>query len=224
VYYELVVARLDASAEGVAALATHLSRSEKDRAARFHFERDRRRYTVARGRLRELLASRLGEEPHALEFVYGENGKPALADASLHFNVSHCEDVAVYALCREREIGVDVEALHPIREADGIAAQFFSRAETEAFRALGESSRTLGFYNCWTRKEAMVKATGAGLAMPLDGFAVSLAPGDAARVLHVAGRPGDGGWRLHSFTPRPGFVAALAIAPESAPESVPDSP
>jgi 4'-phosphopantetheinyl transferase len=217
VKFELVVARLDESAEGVAALATLLSKSEQDRAARFRFERDRRRYTVARGRLRELLASRLGEEPRALEFVYGDNGKPALAHASLHFNVSHCGDLAVYAFSRERAIGVDVEALHPIREADGIAAQFFSRVETQAFCALDAASRTLGFYNCWTRKEAMVKAIGDGLAMPLDGFAVSLAPGDTARVLHIAGRQGDGGWRLHSFTPRPGFVAALAIAPEPAP-------
>jgi 4'-phosphopantetheinyl transferase len=221
VYFELVVARLDESAEGVAALATHLSRSETDRAARLRFERDRRRYTVARGRLRELLASRLDADPGALEFVYGENGKPALADASLHFNVSHCEDLAVYAFSCERELGVDVEALHPIREADGIAAQFFSRVETQAFCALDAASRTLGFYNCWTRKEAIVKAIGDGLAMPLDGFAVSLAPGDAARVLHIAGRPGDGGWSLHSFTPSAGFVAAVAIAPESAPESAP---
>lgn len=212
-YFELVVARLDESAEGVAALATLLSQPEKARAARFRFERDRRRYIVSRGRLRELLASRLGRDPRALELVYGRNGKPALADAALHFNVSHCADLAVYAFSTEREIGVDLEALHPIREAEGVVAQFFSRLEIEAFRALDAASRTLGFYNCWTRKEAMVKALGAGLAMPLDGFAVSLAPGDTPRVLHVAGRQGDGGWRLHSFTPRPGFVAAVALAP-----------
>jgi 4'-phosphopantetheinyl transferase len=215
VHFELVVARLDEGVEGVAALTTLLSQSEKARAARLRFERDRRRYIVARGRLRELLASRLGKDARALEFVYGDNGKPALAGTSLHFNVSHCADLAVYAFSSEREIGVDVEALHPIREADGVAAQFFSRVENEAFRALDTGSRTLGFYNCWTRKEAIVKALGDGLAMPLEGFAVSLAPGDAARVLHIAGRQGDGGWQLHSFTPRPGFVAAVALAPDS---------
>ena len=209
------MARLDEGAEGVAALAALLCDAERARAGRFRFERDRRRYIVARARLRELLASRLERDARELQFVYGENGKPALADASLHFNVSHCADLAVYAFSNEREIGVDVEALHPIREAGGVAAQFFSPVENEAFCSLEPEERTLGFYNCWTRKEAMVKALGDGLAMPLDGFAVSLAPGDAARVLHIAGRQGDGGWRLHSFTPCPGFVAAVAIAPDS---------
>jgi 4'-phosphopantetheinyl transferase len=212
---DVVTAWLDVRQDDLPGFAARLPEAELKRADRFRFERDRRRYVVARARLRELLANRLGKDARALEFVYGENGKPALADASLRFNVSHCGDVAVYAFSHEREIGIDVEALHPIREADGVAAQFFSRVENEAFCALDAASRTLGFYNCWTRKEAIVKALGDGLAMPLEGFAVSLAPDDAARVLHIAGRHGDGGWRLHSFTPRPGFVAAVAIAPDS---------
>lgn len=213
VYFELVVARLDEGAEGVAALAALLTDDERSRAERFRFERERRRYIVARGRLRELLASRLDEEPGALQFGYGDNGKPALADGRLHFNVSHCDELAVYALSREREIGVDLEAVRPIPEADDIAARFFCRSESEAYRALPAESRALGFYNCWTRKEAVVKALGEGLSMPLDAFAVSLAPGEPARMVHFGGQRGDGGWRLHSFTPRPGFVAAVAIAP-----------
>jgi 4'-phosphopantetheinyl transferase len=213
VYFELAVARLDEGAEGVAALATLLCPTEKDRAARYCFERDRRRYIVARGRLREFLAERLGQTPRAVQLVQGRSGKPMLASGALHFNLAHCEELAVYAFCADRPIGVDVEAVRAMPEADHIAARFFTRAETAAYGSLCPQNRMLGFFHCWTRKEAVVKALGQGLSMPLDSFAVSLAPGEAARVLQMNGRHGDGGWRLHSFAPREGFVAAVAIAP-----------
>jgi 4'-phosphopantetheinyl transferase len=213
VYFELVVARLDEGAEGVAALAPLLSPAETERAARYRLDRDRRRYIVARGRLRELLAERLGEAPRAVPLVQGKHGKPMLAGGALHFNVSHCEELALYAFSADAQIGVDVEALRALREADEIAARFFARAEHDAYRSLAAENRMLGFFHCWTRKEAVVKALGHGLSMRLDSFAVSLAPGEAARVLQVNSCQGDGGWRLHSFTPRAGFVAAVAIAP-----------
>jgi 4'-phosphopantetheinyl transferase len=211
--FELVVARLDEGAAGVATLATHLSPAERERASRLRFERDRRRYVVARGRLRELLGARLGKSAREVELVQGRNGKPMLAGGSLHFNVSHCDDLAVYGFSRARAIGVDLEALRAFSDADGIAARFFSPGEHAAYRSLPEENRTLGFYQCWTRKEAVVKALGGGLSLPLERFAVTLAPGDAARVVHIAGQSGDGGWRLYSFTPHAGYVAAAAIAP-----------
>jgi len=212
---EVVMARLNAGPEEVRSLRARLCDAERQRAGRFRFERDRRRFIVARARLRELLAARLGVPPEALELAYGKNGKPGLtqryADSGWRFNVAHCDDVALYAFSRDSDIGVDIEAIRAVREADGIAARFFSRHENETYAALSLRDKPLGFLNCWTRKEAVVKALGDGLSMPLDGFDVSLAPGEPAQILRIESRYGDGrGWRLHSFCPLPGFIAALA--------------
>jgi 4'-phosphopantetheinyl transferase len=212
---EVTVTRLDVGTEAVHASAALLSDAERQRATRIRADRDRRRFIVARARLRQLLAAGLGVQPESVEFVYGTHGKPALAprfaDSNLRFNVSHCDDVAVYALSSGREIGVDVEAVCWIPDADDIVARFFSRHETKTFRALDPVDKPLGFFNCWTRKEAFIKALGDGLSYPLDRFDVSLAPGQPAKILRVENRPGDEcGWTMDSFSPAPGFVAAVA--------------
>jgi 4'-phosphopantetheinyl transferase len=195
---EVVVARLHAGHEEVCSLRAWLSDAERRRAERFRFERDRRRFIVGRARLRELLAARLGVPPEAVELVYGDNGKPALAqryaDSGWRFNIAHCDDVAVYAFSRDSDIGIDIEAIREIPEADAIAARFFSRREYAAYAALAPRERPVGFLECWTRKEAVVKALGDGLSMPVDELDVSRAPG----------------WSLHSFSPLPGFIGALA--------------
>lgn len=213
---EVVVARLDLAPEALRASAALLSDAERLRASRFAFERDRRRCIVARARLRQLLGVRLDVRPDAVEVVYGERGKPALArrhaDSNLRFNVAHSDDVAVYAFARGREIGIDVEAVRVISDADDIAARFFSRRENDAYRALGSRDRPLGFFNCWTRKEAFIKALGDGLYHPLERFDVSLTPSEPARILRVGNTPGDCcGWQMASFSPVRGFVAALVV-------------
>jgi len=107
---------------------------------------------------------------------------------------------------------LDVEAVGPIRDADDIAARFFSQRENRAYRALERRDRPLGFFQCWTRKEAFIKALGDGLSYPLDRFDVSLTPGEPARILRVEDTPGDRcGWRMDSWSPAPGFVAAVVI-------------
>jgi 4'-phosphopantetheinyl transferase len=211
---DIKVARLDVAPAGIPAFSAILSKDEQRRADRFAFERDRCRFTVARATLRRLLAQRLGVQPESVELTYGPHGKPALAPAcaanDLRFNVSHSEDVAVYAFAHGREVGIDVEAIRTIDNADGIAARFFSRRENATYRALDPQDRPLGFFNCWTRKEAFVKALGAGLSHPLDCFDVSLAPRDPVRILRVDGIAGpDCGWTVHKFTPRPGFIGAV---------------
>lgn len=180
----------------------------------FAFDRDRDRFVVARARLRELLGSRLGVRPEAVELECGAHGKPALAgrfaDTNLRFNVSHCDDIAGYAFSSGREVGIDVEAIRALPDADDIAARFFSRRENAAYQALEPRDRPLGFFQCWTRKEAFIKALGEGLSHPLDSFDVSLAPGEPARILRIESTPGDDrGWRLESLTPAPGFAAAV---------------
>jgi 4'-phosphopantetheinyl transferase len=195
---EVIMARLNAGPEEVRSLRARLCDAERQRAGRFRFERDRRRFIVARARLRELLAARLDVKPQAIELAYGKNGKPGLAqryaDSGWRFNVAHCDDVAVYAFSRGSDVGIDIEAIRAIPEADDIAARFFSRREYAAYSALAPRDRPLGFLQCWTRKEALAKALGNGLSMPIEELDVLRAPG----------------WRLHSFSPLPGFIAALA--------------
>jgi 4'-phosphopantetheinyl transferase len=222
---EVVVAHLDAGPDAVRALAALLSEDERQRAGRFVFARDRRRFTVARGLLRRLLGERLGVSPGSVELVYGRRGKPALAQsfagAGLGFNVSHCNGVAVYGFTRGAEIGIDVETVRALPDADEIAARAFSRRENEAYLALDPRDRPLGFFNCWTRKEAFVKALGDGLRHGLDRFDVSLAPGEPARLLRVADLPGERcGWSLRSFSPGAGMVGAFVAQHACAEEIV----
>ena len=213
---EVVVTRLDVGPDALRASAALLSQEERQRAGRFVFDRDRRRFTVARSCLRQLLAARLGGRSDAVELVYGDSGKPALArrvaGSDLRFSVSHCDDVAVYAFSMGREVGIDVEAVRVIPDADDIAARVFSHRELRAYRALDASAKPLAFFTCWTRKEAFIKALGDGLSYPLDRFDVSLAPGEPARILRVDRTPGDRcGWTLHSFVPGPGLIGAIVV-------------
>ncbi len=213
---DVVFIRLETNAEAADGSAALLSEEERQRASRFVFDRDRGRFIFARAWLRRLLAERLCVEPGSVEFAYGPRGKPALtgrlADSGLRFNVSHSDDLAVYAFSRGREIGVDVEAVRAMPDADDIAARFFSRREYESYLALDAHDRPLGFFNCWTRKEAFIKALGDGLYHPLDSFDVSLAPDESAKLLRVGSIAGENsGWMLHNFTPSPGFVGAVVV-------------
>jgi len=213
---EVVSERLDVASDVLQESTALLSAPEREQAGRLAFARDRRRFIVARARLRQLLATRLGVRPAAIELTSGPYGKPMLAPrfraSELRFNVSHSADLAVYAFARGREIGVDVEAIRPIPDADKISARFFSAGEAAAYAALDAGSRPIAFVNCWTRKEAFLKALGGGLNYPLDRIEVSLAPDAPATIVRVADKPGDAcGWRLASFTPARGFVGAVVV-------------
>jgi 4'-phosphopantetheinyl transferase len=219
---EVVACGLDVAPYAHDALAVLLSQAESQRAQRFIREQDRRRFVVARARLRELLGARLGVRPRDVEFAYGAHGKPALApggDPGLCFNVSHCGSLAVYGFAEGRAIGVDVEAVRAMRDQDDIARRFFSPRESAAYFAVAPLERPLAFFNCWTRKEAFIKAIGDGLHYPLDSFAVSLRPDEPARILRVGDKFGkDCGWQLYSFSPVRGFVSAIVVEHTNAAE------
>lgn len=213
---EVVVLGLDVATDAFRASAALLSGAERDRASSFAFDSDRRRFTIARAGLRTLLAARLGLTPEAVELTYGKNGKPALAseqaESGLRFNVSHAANVAAYAFSFGQDIGVDVENIREVANADGIAARFFSARENQAYHTLDPEDKPLGFLNCWTRKEAFIKATGQGLAQRLDAFVVSLAPDEPARFLDIDGDPGAlARWTLHDLTPPAGYAGALVV-------------
>jgi 4'-phosphopantetheinyl transferase len=223
---DVVITRLEIEPDALRHLTETLSDAERHRARQFVFDRDRRRFIVSRARLRQLVAEQLDVPESAVEFTSGVHGKPAVvlrpADPDVRFNVSHCGDVAVYALTSGLDVGVDIEAVRPIPDADRIAERFFSRRECEAYRALDAHDKPLGFFNCWTRKEAFVKALGNGLTHSLDRFDVSLAPEEPARILRVGETPGDQcGWDLQGFSPAPGFVGAIVTERTKLPMSQP---
>jgi 4'-phosphopantetheinyl transferase len=171
----------------------------------------RNRFIAARALLRDLLAGYLGQSPGAIRFEYNEWGKPALAPglvaSDLRFNLSHSQDLAMYAFVIERDVGVDIEMIRAEVANERIAENFFSRWEVETLRALPREHQVEAFFNCWTRKEAYVKARGQGLSIELDSFDVSLVPGAEAKILR-----GDDcmDWSLFSFRPDHGCVAAMA--------------
>jgi len=193
-----------------------LSQDERDRAGRFIFERDRTQYIVRRGILRILLGNYLGIEPGLVRINYGKNDKPVLADiydsTEMHFNLSHSEGLAIYAFTGDREIGIDIEQIRDIPDMEQIFERFFSPRENEVFHILSESKRKEAFFNCWTRKEAFIKATGDGLSRPLDGFDVSLVPDEPARLLRIEGDTEEARrWSIQDLKPAFGFAAAFAI-------------
>jgi 4'-phosphopantetheinyl transferase len=210
-------ARLDRPTESLAALAEILSPDEQARAARFHFAQDHDRFITARAILRMLLAGYLATTPSRLRFTYQSHGKPSLADAwccsGVEFNVAHSNGLAVYAFTRARAIGVDVEYLRPLMHMHRLAAGIFSCRERTAFSALPAHLQPAAFFNGWTRKEAFVKATGAGLATPLTQVEVTLSPGEPAALLGIGGSAAAAaGWSLREFEPARGYVAAVAVA------------
>lgn len=211
----LWVVDLDCPPERSPELREYLSRDERARAERFRFDRDRRRFVACRGALREILGSCVDLPAPEIVFEYGPYGKPALASpagAGVEFNVSHCEGLALIAVAAGRRVGVDLERIVSGASRQRIAERFFSPAEIAALRALPVASQDEAFFACWTRKEAYIKARGEGLSIPLDGFSVSLAPGEPAALLDCSFAEDEvRNWSLQSLAPAPGFVAALAV-------------
>jgi len=186
-----------------------LAPDEQARADRFVFPRDRNGFTATRGILRELLSRYLHRAPAQIEFDYGPQGKPSLrersSEKSIQFNVSHSHGVALLAFAVARAVGVDVELVRPDFAGEGIALRYFSPQEVNELRSLPSSQRDEGFFLCWTRKEAYIKARSEGLHVPLESFHVSLTPGEPA-ILQAAD---SSRWSLRSLRPAPRYAAAL---------------
>lgn len=202
-------ADLNCEEEVLFQLEATLAADEKVRADRFYFEKDRRAFVATRGILRELLGRYLNKPPACIQFEYGSQGKPSLhlnqPEPSIQFNVSHSHGMALLAFGIGCPLGVDVELVRSDFATDDIAQRFFSPREVREWHALPTSLRVEGFFLCWTRKEAYVKARGEGLQIPLESFHVSLTPGKPEE-LHTA----DGvQWRLHSLRSDPRYIGAL---------------
>ncbi len=210
----LWTASLDRSADDLHRFRLSLSVQEQARAARFRIDEHRNRFIVRRGVLRSLLSRYLAVDPRELLLDEGGNGKPLVVEptgtAGVQFNISHSGSLALFAFARFAEVGVDLERMRPVPEMEYIVDRFFSPVERNAFRRAEPDERLRTFFLYWTAKEAFVKATGEGLARPLDSFTVAPSTGAEASVVQEReGAPST--WSLRSLQPCGGFAAAMVV-------------
>lgn len=204
--------RCDLDALPVCTYEAFLSDDERQRAARFHFPLHAARYIAGRGALRSLLARYLNQKPEAFSFILNAHGKPELTARQLRFNVSHSQNIALLAFCPAHDIGVDLE----FRRDDyddvkiaRLARRFFCTAESQELATLNSDQKKTAFFRCWTRKEALLKATGEGISGGLAKYRVSLLPGSAAQVLAPVEE--TDGWSLFDLQPGENVAGALAV-------------
>jgi 4'-phosphopantetheinyl transferase len=193
-----------------------LSHDERNRAERFIFEKDRRRFAVCRGILRSIVARYLGINADKVLFKYGPNGKPALEGSygieSLCFNLSHSEEIALYGFALDNEVGVDVEYVRDISGIELIAERIFSAGEIEIFRSLSGERKKEAFFDSWTRKEAFIKALGEGLSLALAIFDMSSILGKSARPLSLEDNTGKiSEWDIQDLRPADNYAGALVV-------------
>jgi len=189
--------------------------AEKSRAKNFVFDKHRRRFIAGRGFLRSILGKYLNQDAASLEFSYGPQGKPVLVSGSLHdrlhFNVSHSHEIALYAISRNRQVGVDVEYLRARQDVEGIAQHYFYPDECKVIQSLSAEKKKETFFKAWTVKEAYAKATGEGLSV-LEQVETSLSPDGPAALLDIHGNPGAlARWSSCQIHPSPEYMAALVV-------------
>ncbi len=206
--------RLDEPARTGSEILT-LSPDEIARANRFHFEKDRIHFTRCRSALRDLLAGYLAIPAADIRFEYLTSGKPQLAaeqnPSALQFNVSHSANMALIAVGSEHRLGVDIEKIRGDVDTSALAERFFSLRERAGLQALPEHLRVPGFFACWTRKEAFLKATGEGLSFPLEDFSVTTHPDLDPEIEEIKGSTDNGKrWFLADLSIVDGFRATVA--------------
>jgi 4'-phosphopantetheinyl transferase len=213
---DLWIARYDAKHLGLE-YDRLLSQDERARANRFKFAHDRNFYIFCRGSLRRILARYVPQSASSLEFIYGPAGKPSLmGESKLEFNASHSGNLFVCAVSSSLTLGIDVEEIRVIPDMLAVALHFFSPVENTHLARLDNFSRTRAFYECWTRKEAVIKATGEGITRPLDSFEVTFGPGVVARLRRFDSQDLPP-CQMHTFEPQEGYIGALfSFSPWSA--------
>jgi 4'-phosphopantetheinyl transferase len=191
-----------------------LSDDERARADRFLRQEDRDRYAGCHAALRRILSGALETDPLSIRFCDDGSGKPELDDpwrGALRFNLSHSGQVGLIGVSATARIGVDVEWARPIADCLGLARSHFAPAEVAALEALPTDACQAGFYACWTRKEAFVKALGLGLSFPLHRFVVSVPPTSPALLSIDGSQEAARGWTLHHLDLGSGHVGAVVI-------------
>ena len=209
-------ASLHAPLSDIEALKRLLSDEEVAQAGRFYFAKGRNGYIVTHGILRRLLGRYLDVDPHQLRLRTNAYGKPFVEHpaygAQLHFNLSHSHELVAIAFTRVGEVGIDIEYTRTNVEYEGLAKHFFSPYENAVLHDLPDDLKQEAFFNCWTRKEAYIKARGMGLSLPLDLFDVSLTPGGPAALLESRENAQEvTRWTFEAMTMPPEYAGALAV-------------
>ncbi|MDE3104839.1 MAG: 4'-phosphopantetheinyl transferase superfamily protein [Acidobacteriota bacterium] len=187
-----------------------LSAEERERCARYRYAELQDFYTFSQGTLRRLLGRYLAVEPDEIAFGFGPVGKPFVVGApTLQFNLSHSGTQVAYAFTLEAPLGVDIEREREFEDLAAVAADFFSPAEQQRLLQLPEEHRIPAFFQCWSRKEAVIKTTGEGVSRPLDSFEVAFGPGMPAALLRLDSNRNPG-WMMAAFDAGAGYAAAVA--------------
>lgn len=187
-----------------------LSQDELQRANRFHSQKDRHCFTTARAALRQILSQIIKIPANEITFTYSPTGKPELKE--IQFNLSHSHDHAVLAITPNHRIGTDMEFVNPERATDAIATRFFAPNEAAKLQSLPPEERLEAFFQCWTRKEAYVKAIGSGLSLPLSSFEVTFGPNTPPSILQIQDPVETAShWRLYNIPSPQGYAAAVAV-------------
>ena len=207
-------ASLNLPPDGLAKTIELLATDEVVRAARFRFKKDRDHFVIRRGLLRVILGCYLGIPPKKVEFTYNPFGKPAVSinPEGFRFNLCHSGGLALIAVTRRGEIGVDLERVRDDVEIDELSEGLFSEIEHDILRSLPPKVRLQAFFNCWTRKEAYLKARGEGLSIPLSQFSVTVLPDETPRLIGTQNDPGENElWTLYHLSPGSEYIAAIAV-------------
>jgi 4'-phosphopantetheinyl transferase len=207
---------LDVTTAEFESLLGFLSGNELVRAARFHFERDQKRFIVARGILRKILGCYLNKHPGKICFEYSSHGKPMLArnpnDDSICFNLSHSGSLALYAVTLRKKIGIDIESIRDDVSVGQVAQQFFSQNEISSLEKIDINKRSGLFFQYWTRKEAFLKARGEGISFPMEQCDVSLISGGVLSPVTVQDNNREiSSLYIQDLFPGNGYAAAIAI-------------
>lgn len=203
---------LDLPPDSVCELLNALSGEERVRAARYRTTETRLRFIAAHGALRRILARYVDMPADRLCFENAVSGKPCIKGSPLPFNLSHSDGLAVCAVAALGQVGVDVERIRPVTDADALVKRHFAPGEARHLASLPPPDRDPAFFSTWTRKEAFLKATAEGLQRPLDSFEVEVAPSvSEPRLVISHPAPGDTAFCLRSFRPRPDYIAAVAL-------------
>jgi 4'-phosphopantetheinyl transferase len=203
---------LDVDQSTIGSMLNLLSGDERVRAARLRTTELRLRFVAAHGAVRTILGGYLDCAPETIAFAATAEGKPFLANGSLAFNLSHSEALALCAVARSGQLGVDVERIRPVPDADEIVRRFFAPGEVREYTALPPQERLRAFFSLWTRKEALVKAVGSGLRRPLDSFEVELTPAASCPALaFTSAEPVQPAFFLRAFSPAAQYAGAVAL-------------
>lgn len=210
-------AEISLQLEDIDWLYERLSNEERKRSDKYYFIQDRHRYILGHAMLRIILGYYLSVPPEQLAFGSNKFGKPYLSmsyfeNEKVNFNISHAGDIVAIAITRMGEVGIDVERIREFNNSDQFVKRIFAKSEISDFQSLKRSDKNEAFFNCWTRKEAFIKALGTGLSFPLDRFSTTIKPCQKACLLQIDDpsiKVSD--WSMIVFKPRHGYAGALVV-------------